>query len=359
MEARRGPIWTAFLVLALIALAVALPLSMAPAPAETPELTFAVFGDCRGELCGQPTTSPILDELLLRQINKSGASFAIFTGDAYGGYQLKSLKISDGQIEMVIMPASEEEAEQQASIFLDKMKQLEIPWYPVIGDHEAVNPTGWNVYKELIFKGEQTYYSFDKGNCHFVILDTYMPETYKPGAWSFASLSPEQMDWLREDLPNTDKAHIFVSLHSPLYPIGPHIGMSLDDDPEVRDELAELLADYNVDAVFCGHEHLYSRLQYKGVLQITTGGAGAPLAMPRDIREIESLYPGISNYEAISTYHYTIVQVKGEEVSITVYGLKGQVIDQFNIIEHEMQIPVPLTAWYETSQMRGREYCRV
>ncbi|MCK4221946.1 MAG: metallophosphoesterase, partial [Dehalococcoidia bacterium] len=176
---------------------------------------------------------------------------------------------------------------------------------------------------ELVFEGKPTYYSFDVDDCHFAILDAYMPDD-----WS--SLSPEQMAWLEDDLENTGKSHTFVFLHPPLYPVCVP-GFSLDTDPEVRDQLAALLVQHEVDAVFVGHEHLYSTLRYQGLAQIITGGAGAETHPPLLEEYLPYNLDELSRYKALSTHHYVVVQVKGEEVSIVAYDLQGEVIDQFRL----------------------------
>ena len=288
----------------LTLLAVLLVPSMACGGHGAPELVFAVFGDSRSNMMSPPISSR-LDEVLGR-VSETNTSFCIHTGDFYKG-----------------APGNEEDSKWQANLFLKKMERLEIPWYPVMGGHEAEDE-GWTVCQELVFEAKPTYYSFDVDNCHFIILDAYMPD-----AWS--SLSQEQMAWLESDLENTRQPHVFVFLHPPLYATGSHMGESFDTDAEVRNQLATLLVRHGVDAVFCGHEHLYSSLRYKGLIQIVTGGAGAPLHKPLP-KEVFSHLAELSRYVALATYHYVVVQVKGKEVSIAAYDLEGDVIDKFKIV---------------------------
>jgi len=70
-----------------------------------------------------------------------------------------------------------------------------------------------------------------------------------------------------------------------------------------RDELAELFALYDVDAVFCGHEHLFNYNYQNGVRYFITGCAGA--------------FPYVSEEEG-GFFHYLVTEVDGEQVR---YGL--------------------------------------
>ena len=323
---RKRLIRTAIITTSILVLMAASCWACTSRDAGAPELVFAVFGDSRGPLSGPPV-SPVFDEVLER-VNETDASFCIHTGDFYVG-----------------APGSEENSRWQANLFLESIERLEIPWYPVMGNHEA-DGLGWAVCQELVFEGKPTYYSFDVDNCHFVILDVYMPD-----AWT--SLSPEQMAWLKDDLENTGKAHTFVFLHPPLYSVMEFsYSLVFNVGTEVRDQLAALLVQHEVDAVFCGHQHFYSTLRYQGLMQIITGGAGAPLGTPGGEEYLPYNLDEVSRYKALSTFHYVVVQVKGEEVSIVAYDLEGEVIDQLKIVnifeidEQELGIPISSMARY-------------
>jgi len=284
------------------------------------ESCFVVFGDPR--VGHRPFLAQLLypeDKfgLLTDQVNDTGAKIAFITGDLYWVGPDPDEYLDNGE------DSTEEEDE-----FLEAVANLKAQWYPVMGNHEAIGEH-WAVTRELIFRGQSTYYSFDHGDSHFIVLDAYMP-----GAWS--SISEEQMAWLEADLRATAKPHIFVFVHPPLYPTGPHLGESLDTDIEVRDRLAALLTEHQVDAVFCGHEHFYCSFEYRGLMQVTTGGAGAqPLSDYEEFDELEEEYgyhfDEITRWKAVKAFHYVVVEVKGDKVEIAAYGLEGYLIDQFSL----------------------------
>lgn len=289
------------------------------------ESSFVVFGDPKAggaSLQIRSLSAGNKSDILMEQVNATGAGMAFITGDLYASEA-----------------SSEEGWRKQAAKFLQEVAELKAQWYPVMGNHDAKG-VGWGVTREMVFGGQSTYYSFDHNDSHFIILDAYMP-----GAWS--SISEDQMTWLEDDLRTTTKPHIFVFVHPPLYPTGPHLGESLDTDIDVRDRLAALLTQYQVDAVFCGHEHFYSSFGYRELMQVTTGAGGAqPLKSYADFDDLigEDEYgyslDEITRWKAAKAFHYVVVEVKGNQVEIAAYDLEGYIIDQFSLTSERTLSPV-------------------
>ena len=186
--------------------------------------------------------------------------------------------------------------------FLKMMQLGKTPFYLAVGNHEITGDWGiwYTWYKELLNK--PLYYSFNYENCAFIILCCYCEENGKTVA---GKIDKNQFTWLEQELKKAESAdHIFVFIHEPLYPVGIHIGSSLDRFPEERDKLASLLKKYKDKLiVFCGHEHLYNKSVVDGLTQIIAGGTGAPLyAKP----------------ENGGFYHYLYLTVHGKNLSIAV-----------------------------------------
>ena len=115
------------------------------------------------------------------------------------------------------------------------------------------------------------HYSFRRDNCHFIILDSEIPGQE-------GTIRGEQWQWLMDDLEQaSDAQFIFVAIHRPLFPVGPHISSSMDVDIPLRDRLHALLARHQVNAVFSGHEHLYHHSRRDNIDYFITGGGGARL----------------------------------------------------------------------------------
>lgn len=167
-------------------------------------------------------------------------------------------------------------------------------WYPVVGNHEAetLEDMEWlraydydrngdeppNIANTGPSGCEETSYSFDYGNSHFVVLNEYWDGDSDTGA--SGDVVDELYDWLVDDLSATHRTHLFVFGHEPAYPQpdadngrARHMSDSLSQYPARRDRLWELLKDKGVVAYMCGHTHNYSAVEIDGVWQLDAGHA--------------------------------------------------------------------------------------
>lgn len=163
------------------------------------------------------------------------------------------------------------------------------PWYPVLGNHDPESPSSMQYLRELsltvpnvVNRGpagcEETTFSFDWANIHFVVLNQYFDGVRDWGVEG--AVVPELMAWLAADLEATSKEHIFVFGHEPLLPMPDmdngrlrHQGDSLDEDPENAFAFHQLLRKYDVDAYVCGHTHNTSVGKINGLWQLDPGHA--------------------------------------------------------------------------------------
>ena len=109
------------------------------------------------------------------------------------------------------------------------------PILPALGNHDVATQDGEPYLDTFKLphnnpKNTERYYSFDKGNAHFVSLDS---ELYHDGRGSPAA----QKAWLAKDLASTDKPWKFVYLHRPLYSSSEH-----GSDLGIREDLEPVLA---------------------------------------------------------------------------------------------------------------------
>ncbi len=143
------------------------------------------------------------------------------------------------------------------------------PIHYVVGNHDV-----YNLSKDQILAStgaESTYYSFDLGGFHFVILDAQFDKNendYGHIAWMVQGLIPTiEMDWLQADLAASNLPTV-VFVHQPLdsdfalLAGGPPIFNHL----AVRDVLT---ADGDVIAVFSGHDHDGNYSEIDGIHYVT------------------------------------------------------------------------------------------
>lgn len=114
------------------------------------------------------------------------------------------------------------------------------------------------------FSPEGTIFSFDRGDCHFVITNQY---------WNISDggYTQEQLEWIRRDLTESNQSFKFVFGHEPAFPLDRHIGDSLDSEPEIRDSFWKILSENGVQAFFCGHTHHLSTILHDKVYQFDAG----------------------------------------------------------------------------------------
>jgi len=182
--------------------------------------------------------------------------------------------------------ASIERADMLFKLYKQTIKELEMPVYHTIGNHDIV---GWaeisvidsthpEYGKEMFRKrlGEgTTYRSFDHGNWHFIILDSIEKGDELE---SHGYINSRQFEWLKQDLKKTGKEQpICIALHIPF--ISTLLQFHYDTlatptkDAFVNNgtEVLKLLSDYNVRLVLQGHFHVFEEHRYKDTTYIIGG----------------------------------------------------------------------------------------
>ncbi|MFC2088652.1 metallophosphoesterase [Calditrichota bacterium] len=217
-------------------------------------------------------------------------------------------------------------------------------WYPVVGNHEAETPSDMTWLRNYNLNGntlpnivnigptgcEETTYSFDYENAHFVVINEYYDGVSDVG--TDGDVDDDLYDWLVADLTATTKQYIFVFGHEPAYPQPDednsrlrHEFDSLNQHETNRNRFWSLLSTKGVIAYFCGHTHNYSSYYYNGVWQVDAGHAR-----------------GAGDQGAPSTF--IIVNVNGNDVSMTTY--RGVHPDyDYNSITYDVSLPIELTSF--------------
>jgi len=163
--------------------------------------------------------------------------------------------------------------------YQDFRKEIRGEKLPVIGNHDLFltddSKTGKELYLEQM-KLEKSYYSFDAGGYHFLMLDSvsFNSETKEYRG----QIDPEQLEWIREDLSKVKKeTPLIVVTHLPLLSVRYQItdGATLPA-PENRvlvnnREVLELFKGRNLILVLQGHLHVYEEILWNGTLFITGG----------------------------------------------------------------------------------------
>ena len=225
----------------------------------------------------------------------------------------------------------------------------------------------------------ETVYSFNRGNCHFISINTnywFTGVMYDGTTVRFPSdqegtalalrlvggnregyVLPYQLKWLEEDLAAAQADEnidwVFVFTHEPAFPNGGHLydamfwgepgkghegGLNdltvpLGDVIDMRDRFWGALArSSKVVAFMCGDEHNYSRTLIDTdvnadfvhpVWHIVSGGAGAPFyAQDKSVPWVDK----VAAFAPIN--HYCVFDADHESVSLRVYAASGALLDE-------------------------------
>jgi hypothetical protein len=221
---------------------------------------------------------------------------------------------------------------------LNTINVLPCDFYFVPGSNDIYSALTRNVYEERT--GFKRYYSFDRGNGHFIVLDNSMT------AWTpLNDADPGQFSWLLEDLEDhKDARHIFVFLHVPFY-----LNAMTTNTPS---PFIDACRKFRVRAVFSGSLHSYMYINEDGTDYIVVGSSGA---------ETEDMDPAKGNF-----YHYLFVTTKGDEYDAAVIR-KGDIFlrnvvtgsDYYSIQRAQSEVvSFPDLFWYDDSPGRSRR-CEV
>lgn len=194
---------------------------------------------------------PGIFEKGVEKLNLLQPEFVISVGDLIEGYTTDTIEIN-----------------RQWDEFCGFVKQLEMPFFFVPGNHDLTNPTMERVWKERF---GPTHYSFVYKDVLFMALNS---EDQTRGAGR-GSISPPQLDWIKKTLEkHPDVKWTFLFMHQPLW--------AQETDPVKWFDVEKLL-EKRKHTVFVGHRHNYVRYERnnsKYYMLATTGGS-SPLRGPQ------------------------------------------------------------------------------
>ncbi len=242
--------------------------------------------------------------------------------------------------------------------------------------HSADSPTQTGPYYDIFTfptlgqcggepSGTEAYYSYDFGNIHFIILDSYDTNRDVTGAMH---------QWCQMDLEETTADWIIAFWHHPAYSKGSHDSDTESNLVQMRENFLPLFENFGVDLVLSGHSHSYERsylvnghyglantfninthtvgihgdgsgqlandgAYYKapagpeggdGMVYITTGSAGKTEAAPLD-------HP-VMFYDAASLGS-CVLKINQDTLSVIYLRQSGAIDDQFVLIKDRDCVP--------------------
>lgn len=158
--------------------------------------------------------------------------------------------------------------------FLKIWDEMDLKKYRVLGNHDMDKGSKQDFMNYVGM--DQRYYSFDQGNFHFIVLDPnnllidgkYVPyghaNFYRPTEQR-AHVDPQQLEWLRRDLENTDK-HCLVFSHQSFE--NPTACQNRAKVREIFESANKLCGFKKVVAAFSGHDHTDYAKEINGICYV-------------------------------------------------------------------------------------------
>lgn len=275
--------------------------------------TFGMFGDQTGT--HDPAATLKVLEYAIGEMNLLGPDLVMTVGDMINGYNQREAWLAE------------------MGDFMRVMNRLDMPWFPVAGNHDVY----WRGEGRPENEHDEDYeryfgplwYAFEHKGCWFFALysDEGDPETGEKNFSKAASqvMSPQQTQWLKDTLNKARRAHhVFLFLHHPRW-----TGGGYGDD---WDRIHTILKEAgNVSAVFAGHTH---RMKYNGkrdgIEYFTLGTTGGVINEHNPPRGLQ--------------HHYDLVTVRGDEVHVTAIPVGSAIDPRINRVETRV-----LSAWEDWS----------
>ena len=183
-------------------------------------------------------------------------------------------------------------------------------FFPALGNHDwspLVGAQPYLAYFHLPNNGR--YYDFRAGPVHFFCLDS---DPHEPDGVTDDSL---QAAWLQERLKASDAAWKVVYMHHPPYS---------SRSGGIKDLRWPYKA-WGADLVVSGHNHLYERLERKGLTYVINGLGGAPIAA----------FEKAPLKESLVRYNLMFGAMRGtateERLSVEMVNQAGLAIDSFSL----------------------------
>ncbi len=274
---------------------------------KTKPITFGVCSDIHHDIMHD---APIRLQTFVNVANKSKTDFNIQLGD-------------------FCLPKKENR------ILLDIWETLNSKGYHVLGNHDMDG--GYKKNQVISYLSMPNgYYSFDKNNWHFVILDSneledtdnkeYPKEITNPlnppKSGYPRNIGEKQLTWLRKDLQATDFPVIIFSHHP------------IDSSIKNSKQIMAILEEINIDAgwqkilaCFNGHQHLDYEVNINGIWYIKINSMsnkwmGENYISQRYAKEIDEKFPTIKYTAPYKDPLYAIVTLKTDG-SIQVKGTQS------------------------------------
>lgn len=222
------------------------------APDDNAKFELLLMTDIQGSaLTTYEQSAQIMEKV--EKVFKNGYDFVINCGDMVDNsknlvqweYFLNTLQPYWGNTTQVVAAGNHDNYAYEAVSASDREYSLTLPG--AVSDEYNYYLLHYKVNYPEQEDSTGAYYSFDYSGVHFTVLNTN-------------EMSQKQINWLIDDLTNTQKEFKVIIMHKGLYTAGAH---SKDSDiVKMRTQLTPIFAEKGVNLVLQGHDHTYSESYY-------------------------------------------------------------------------------------------------
>jgi 3',5'-cyclic AMP phosphodiesterase CpdA len=236
---------------------------------------------------GRPLRIAHLTDMHVKPEARAGEGYAMALDSLRKLDPAADILVTGGDHVMDVMQSTKQRAIVQWDLY-DKVLAAgtKLPVHPVMGNHDVF---GWGSKEPLDetapdygkamaldrLKLKQSYYSFDAGAWHIVVLDNIA----RRGGGYFSLLDPQQLEWLVADLKANNSARpVCVFSHVPFFAICPFFFNPRTEvlwrvrDNLLYHDLSTILPVFkrgNVKLAVSGHIHMGDRIEFDGMTFIT------------------------------------------------------------------------------------------
>lgn len=264
-------------------------------PLEQKSVRFAVIGD---NGTGEQPQYDIAAEMEAYE-NVVHYQFVIMMGDnIYGGHKPKDF---------------ERKFETPYKPLLD----ADVKFYACLGNHDNSDET---LYKPFNMNG-QRYYTFKKGDVQFLALDSnYM--------------DPTQLDWIQQQLRESNAKWKIAFFHHPLYSDGRFHGPDVD----LRNQLMPIFEKYGVNVVMSGHDHVYERFKPESGIYFFLVGNSGELRYHNLRHDSDIMAAGFDTDRT-----FMLVEIAGDKLYFQTITRTGQTVDS-GVLQKQPKPPAENTS---------------
>ena len=186
-----------------------------------------------------------------------------------------------------------------------------VPFFNAVGNHEK-----WEKNTRAFLQASkspsksQSYYSFDYGVLHVLVLDNYDPDGYGPGT--------PQYDFAVRDAKQAKAPWKIVASHNPTYSGDVKHG----NDPEMIELAEKAFEPAGFNLALAGHAHIYQHNNDGKMDFFVIGSVGAPIYPP-------NILP--MSIKSAGTYCYAVIDADAKSLTLNSYNEKGELIENFTL----------------------------